>query len=109
MSHRRLTHCDGFRPFDGFIIIRAVVCLGPDGSSVYTNGIRISSRLDRRVERPALLTRHGLLAPALPNPPEFISDATHQPGRADESVEAVKRVLVGKNNNTLQIQVAHRI
>ena len=52
-----------WRPYDGFIIIGVVVCLGPDGSGVYTNRIRISSRLDRRVERPALLTRHGRLAP----------------------------------------------
>lgn len=54
--------CVGLKTFDGFIIISVVVSLGPDGSSVYSNRIRISPRLDRPVERPAPLTQHGRLA-----------------------------------------------
>lgn len=53
--------CVGLKTFDGFIIISAVVCIGPDGSSVYSNRIRISSRLDRQIERPAPLIQHGTL------------------------------------------------
>lgn len=57
MGHQQFNPCRG--PLDGLIIISVVVCLGPDGNGVYANGIRISSQLERRVERP---THRGRLA-----------------------------------------------
>lgn len=56
-------------PLDGLSGISVVVCLGPDGGGVYANGIRISSQLERRVERPPPLTRRGRLASRRRQPP----------------------------------------
>lgn len=47
------------RPFDGFIIIGVVLCLGPDGGSVHTNRIKINPRLDYYPPEFMLLTHNG--------------------------------------------------
>lgn len=102
-------------PFDGFIIITAVVCMGPDGSSVYTNGIRISPRLDRRVERPAPLTQHLLLVSwPYANPLEFTSDTTNPQQTRQLSAEEVedsgnyKRPKTYNKHSSAAQQVLHR-
>lgn len=47
------------RPFDGFIIIGVVLCLGPDGDSVHTNRIKINPRLDYYPPEFMLLAHNG--------------------------------------------------
>lgn len=47
------------RPFDGFIIIGVVLCLGPDGDSVHTNRIKINPRLDYYSPEFMLLSHNG--------------------------------------------------
>lgn len=65
-------------PLDGLSGISVVVCLGPDGGGVYANGIRISSQLERRLERPPPLTRRGRLALRRANPQETYGVGSHR-------------------------------
>lgn len=55
----RAHECEARRPFDGFIIIGVVLCLGPDGGSVHTNRIKINPRLDYYPPEFMLLTHNG--------------------------------------------------
>lgn len=87
MGHQQFKPLRG--PLDWLIIISVVVRLGPDGNGVYANGIRISSQLERRVERP---THRGRLALYHTNPQkrtEWKLLWCHSPGVTQEGKEVV--------------------